>query len=921
MLVIKPEWVHHADRTVDARNKRPCIYSLHVHPLGKRLATGGLDGHVRIWNTTPIFDEKAQYDPTCHKLLCSMAMHNGAVLCVRWSNGDGRYLASSSDNDNVIIIWELDRNAESGSVFGSSEVNHEVWRAVKYLRAHVSDVQDLAWSKDNKYLASCGVDGYVIVWDGSTFEQITKIDQHGGFVKGVAWDPAGNFLASQSDDKMVKIWRTTDWKLETDIVSPFVNAPQTTLFRRLSWSPDGAHLAAANAVNGMQCIAAIINRHDWNADISLVGHQMPIEVTAFNPKMFYMRNMEEGNENNDTSLATICALGSQDTGISIWVTKFSRPVCVAQDIFDNNVYDLAWTPDGKSLFACSHDGSIVCIQLEEELKDIAPDEEINKELRKYGFGRHNTYLPETPIQLELEEENTLKNATSRMSDLMTGDRSIELPTSSEQPENPDIEMEGITDLLISSSSDLPTITEQKITIARNGKKRIQPVSLSTSTSTSSTDKSPATIFKNSKESGTPFNRESNVDHAYYDDPPIPPSGLKTSITGNKRRASEINGENEIAGGNAVRMKPQWIESAVVPSIVHKSQIKMGIPMVKSVLSRKLSKEDPTVVMECHNSVTNIEDNKVKSRTKVVISKQGTALWVDYLSTNVLLMAGNHLFSSLGCEDGSIHVYSPSGRRMLPPIVLESTPVILQCSSQWLLCLTATGLLYTWDIINFKSRLNAISVGPVLQIAKIPSDETKTTCSIRDVRIQKNGLVVIITNLNEAYLYHVDMNVWLRISDAWYIVSEFWGSGAHQQQALNDHPLGWLTSRMMVNQTMDSTTKLLTELAQTDTNMIAAITVSHIETQLAVAALLDSPDEYKEWMIYYARRLSHENAKEKVEELCRWLIGPPYVNTEFCKWEPTIMGTINKKDLLAQIIPILAHNRQLQRTIIQFRSCL
>jgi len=33
----------------------------------------------------------------------------GAVLCVRWSNEGGRYLASSSDNDNVIIIWERDR--------------------------------------------------------------------------------------------------------------------------------------------------------------------------------------------------------------------------------------------------------------------------------------------------------------------------------------------------------------------------------------------------------------------------------------------------------------------------------------------------------------------------------------------------------------------------------------------------------------------------------------------------------------------------------------------------------------------------------------------------------------------------------------------------------------------------------------------
>lgn len=71
------------------------------------------------------------------------------------------------------------RNAATGSVFGSSDVNHEAWRPVKYLRGHDSDVQDLAWSADNKYLASCGVDGFVIVWSGTTFGK----DQRRGIVQ------------------------------------------------------------------------------------------------------------------------------------------------------------------------------------------------------------------------------------------------------------------------------------------------------------------------------------------------------------------------------------------------------------------------------------------------------------------------------------------------------------------------------------------------------------------------------------------------------------------------------------------------------------------------------------------------------------------------------------------------------------------
>jgi protein HIRA/HIR1 len=88
--------------------------------------------------------------------------------------------------------------------------------------------------------------------------------------------------------------------------------------------------------------------------------------------MFYM----QGEEDPEKALSTICALGSQDRSVSIWVTRFSRPVCVAADIFDNNVYDLAWTPDGKSLFACSQDGTVACLQLESELDEVAADEEI-----------------------------------------------------------------------------------------------------------------------------------------------------------------------------------------------------------------------------------------------------------------------------------------------------------------------------------------------------------------------------------------------------------------------------------------------------------------------------------------------------------------------------------------------------------------
>jgi len=47
-------------------------------------------------------------------------------------------------------------------------------------------------------------------------------------------------------------------------------------------------------------------------------------------------------ENEETTTVSICAIGSQDRGISIWRTETNRAVIVANDIFDHSVLDMTW---------------------------------------------------------------------------------------------------------------------------------------------------------------------------------------------------------------------------------------------------------------------------------------------------------------------------------------------------------------------------------------------------------------------------------------------------------------------------------------------------------------------------------------------------------------------------------------------------
>ena len=73
----------------------------------------------------------------------------------------------------------------AGRVWGSDEVNVEGWKPLKRLPGHESgmsflqsvclvvmligtDVTDLAWAPEDRYLASVGLDSKVIVWCGYT---------------------------------------------------------------------------------------------------------------------------------------------------------------------------------------------------------------------------------------------------------------------------------------------------------------------------------------------------------------------------------------------------------------------------------------------------------------------------------------------------------------------------------------------------------------------------------------------------------------------------------------------------------------------------------------------------------------------------------------------------------------------------------
>lgn len=386
--------------------------------------------------------------------VAQMSRHNGAVTCVKFSPL-GRFLASGSD-DKIVLIWEKDDLAPRPKQFGEAEAEVEHWTVRRRLVAHDNDVQDICWLPDGLLLITVGLDRSIIIWSGTTFERIKRYDVHQSMVKGIVFDPANKFFATASDDRTVRVFRyyhksndlasNYEFQLEHIVTDPFSKLPLTSYFRRMSWSPDGQHVAVPNATNGPVTSVAVVNRGDWATNVSLIGHEAPCEVCLFSPRIYRTSDksadgqendapekeqnkeneteQKEGNEPREHSngnngaalkstsgpnlsapLTTILATGGQDRCLAIWSTARGKPLVVAEEIASGSITDICWTPDGQALFISSIDGLITCVCFEPgELGTVVSEDVVASQLVKYGGDRERMEFPESATTLALEQK-------------------------------------------------------------------------------------------------------------------------------------------------------------------------------------------------------------------------------------------------------------------------------------------------------------------------------------------------------------------------------------------------------------------------------------------------------------------------------------------------------------------------------------
>ncbi|KAG0669511.1 HIR complex subunit [Maudiozyma exigua] len=810
MKILKFPWLTHKE---ESRHYE--IYTVDVSPDGKSIATGGLDGKIIIWSVDlikQIIDLKKRnpklssndIEPELKRPLASMNRHTGSVTCVKFSP-DGKYLASGSD-DRILLIWSLDEEHNGQPIFGS-EFDKEHWTVRKRLVAHENDIQDICWSPDSSILVSVGLDRSVVVWNGSTFEKLKKLDVHQSQVKGVVFDPANKYFATASDDRTLKIFRyhkTGDgsFTIEHIVYEPFKESPLTTYFRRLSWSPDGQHIAAPNATNGPVSSVAIINRGNWDTDIELIGHDAPSEVARFSPRLYESTN-SNGNKTKkrdsgalEENVESIVATAGQDKTLALWSTSKTRPLFVAFDIANKTITDLAWSPTGDMLFVSSLDSSLTVIDFEEgELGKAIPIEDNVKYLHRYGADKDSMDFPESVKQLELEA-TALSLKKKRLQELDTRFSGPQLTSPSKKKENINTDAppkrlaldtfkkEGSVNILIPKKKKDGKLNT---TMIKNGKKRVAPTLISngsTTTTNNTTVASTSASIKSTSEkrqesspklltSPSSGNKKGSsetlpkglIKKIGTQSVSIPRLGIHTLIMGVRERSynrfetkdteeSDIDDMNEddTSIGNDYIMT---LNSKMTPDKVWSDE-----PSTRYVECSGILPDTDTVLKECgsmcdfhtleiHNGV----ERSIQFDTEALLENPTRILGYSNGKRTIEMVIPEVVLCVIGipsCKcwcistvNGTIYLVSQRGQMRSPGIQLGHKIIKLFNHEQYLIAFTERGLFFVWDIQLMKCLFKNVPVLPILNGKPIQGHRVRISSCVRNCRVEDKGRSLIV----------------------------------------------------------------------------------------------------------------------------------------------------------------------------------
>jgi eukaryotic-like serine/threonine-protein kinase len=247
--------------------------------------------------------------------------HKGAVTAVAFSPDD-KLLASGGD-DATIRFWDVVTGKET-----------------RTLKAHSGRVTGLSFSPKGERLASSSADGTVKVWDVAAGRESLSLTGHEAAVTSVAFSPDDRHIASGSDDKSVRLWDTTTG--ETVTMKSFANPVSGVDF-----SPDGQRIACVTrSENEVVSTQSVLWEPFQDSEVQLAYNSR--NAVAFSP---------DGKSIASAATAMKVTDGFEKPHVIVCnASNASNEQRLAEH--ESTITDLAFTLDGKWLASSSFDQTV-----------------------------------------------------------------------------------------------------------------------------------------------------------------------------------------------------------------------------------------------------------------------------------------------------------------------------------------------------------------------------------------------------------------------------------------------------------------------------------------------------------------------------------------------------------------------------------